>query len=531
MARGLRSLLPATLLAVAGLLAPAARAEQEFSDCQKAVEDALKSKDPQVRARAFEPLEGCTDPRAIDLVVRSVRDLVAAREKLRADQAAAEKAYEKAVTDLTELQRKFRELDDGSAKAMDAFNKRERKYSKDKDAALLKVRQLENEFSRNRALIDAGVQAVTTVLGHLEPAQLGPALDALEASWLRSKTPGDGVRWVDAIAGLDRPGVPERLLAAVGGASVEDGVKAAALGALAATKHPGVVAAALPNLALPADRFPLVAASIRSLARVHDRRGIEPLIAFLAREDVGRLREDARAALVSLTGQHHGPFKAPWAQWWDGAKADFKMPEQPQGSGTDAQDGPGVTFYGIHTFSNRILFVLDVSGSMDQAAKPGPQGGEPKPRIEIAKKELLGAIFNLDAGARFNLIFFNHEVVPWQPKMVEASEATKNLAKGWVEPRPPTGGTNLHDALEAGFAIATRTTGSPEIDTIFFLTDGRPTAGKIQDPKLILEQVREWNRTANLKIHVVGVGPPEDIDEPFLQELARIGEGQYVNRR
>jgi hypothetical protein len=65
------------------------------------------------------------------------------------------------------------------------------------------------------------------------------------------------------------------------------------------------------------------------------------------------------------------------------------------------------------------------------------------------------------------------------------------------------------------------------VDTILFMTDGRPTAGKIQKPDQILEQVRAWNRTAKLKIHCVGVG---EHDEAFLQALAEIGGGEYVKR-
>jgi uncharacterized protein with von Willebrand factor type A (vWA) domain len=132
----------------------------------------------------------------------------------------------------------------------------------------------------------------------------------------------------------------------------------------------------------------------------------------------------------------------------------------------------------------------------------------------------------LNDGDGFNVIFFNHQVIPWQSRKVEASQRTKKMLEGWVADQVPLGGTNIYDALEAGFKVALRTTGRSDLDTIFFLTDGKPTAGKIQDPEKILEVFREWNRTANLKIHCIGIG--EDHDQAFLEELARIGNGRYV---
>jgi Mg-chelatase subunit ChlD len=173
------------------------------------------------------------------------------------------------------------------------------------------------------------------------------------------------------------------------------------------------------------------------------------------------------------------------------------------------------------------LFILDISGSMDQAPKTVNGEGPKPPKIEVARKELLGFLLSFDEGARFNLIFFNHEVVPWQQKMVESTETNKRRVRKWIEDQEPLGGTNIHDALEAGFGIAMRVTGEPVVDTIFFLTDGRPTAGKIQDPERILEAVADWNRTARLTIHCVGVG---DHDAEFMQQLAKIGGGEYRRR-
>ncbi len=105
------------------------------------------------------------------------------------------------------------------------------------------------------------------------------------------------------------------------------------------------------------------------------REAIDPLIAMLGRDDLGRLREDAHRALRSLTGQPHGPYQQPWKDWWADAKAGFTMPPTPADAMTLSAPDKGVTFYGITTFSDRIVFVLDVSGSMlDPARAEGTTG-------------------------------------------------------------------------------------------------------------------------------------------------------------
>ena len=100
--------------------------------------------------------------------------------------------------------------------------------------------------------------------------------------------------------------------------------------------------------------------------------------------------------------------------------------------------------------------------------------------------------------------------------------------KEWVEKQKPLGGTNIYDSLELGFKIAHRTTGAPDLDTIFFLTDGKPTAGKIRDSQRILDVFRAWNETSHLTIHTIGIG--KDHDAEFLKELAKIGDGTYIAR-
>jgi hypothetical protein len=333
---------------------------------------------------------------------------------------------------------------------------------------------------------------------------------------------------VESIARVKKPPAGQRLRTYAIRPTEDGRVRAAALSARFARGDLGAFEDAVAALG---DDGPweVKAEAIEGLRRAHREPGIEPLIEFLGRPDSGRLRTDATAALRSLTGRSHGPYQEPWKSWWEGAKGAFVMPDRPAESAGAAAD-KGVTFYGITTFSDRILFVFDVSGSMEEPADPTGRRLEPT-KIALARKELNGAIDLLDDGKKFNLVLFSHAVVRYKPGMVVADKMTRDQAKRFASEWEPSGGTNVHDSLETGFRLAGTSadgkTYASLIDTIFFLTDGTPTAGKVQDPARILEAVREWNKYAHIVIHCVGLGAGA---ETFLKMLAEQNGGQFVKR-
>jgi hypothetical protein len=508
-------------------VAPAHAADPRWGEREANVRKALRSEDPKERARAFDPLRETDDPRAVELVIEGVRTIREDQEKIRKTQAVDELAYQKLVD---EQQRNVAQFaaSGKSERDLDRYNATDRKISKGIDAARAKARDVENQILRTKAQVDNAALALGAVLNRLPAGDLSAALTRLESAWFRSKQAGDPLLYVDVISAVQQPWVGDRLRMALPDATLPLGLRGAILVALASRKDPELVDLAAPWLQKPPEEFVGIAAAIEALRLRHDRGSIEPLIAFLKREDVKRLREDARNALMSLTGQEHGPYFDPWDAWWRDAKATFGMPPEPVYRRPGQQKG-GVTFYGIHTFSDRILFVLDVSKSMDKPAKPAVEG-QPVPgeRIDVARREIAGAIGSMNDGERFNVILFNHSVIPWQARMTEVSDATKKQAIRWAQSQPALGGTNLHDALEAAFQMAQRVTGRPDLDTVMFMTDGTATAGKLREASAILDAVREWNRTARLTIHCIGVG--EEFNPDFLAELAKIGNGEYVKR-
>jgi hypothetical protein len=169
----------------------------------------------------------------------------------------------------------------------------------------------------------------------------------------------------------------------------------------------------------------------------------------------------------------------------------------------------------------------------------------PKPDklpIDIARQEIKTAVRSMaaaDSGdergdSSFNVVLFATGMTVYAPgKMVRASKKEKDDAQAWLEKNVKAeGATNIHDALEQAFNIISATKESKNLkhgaDTIYFMTDGKPTVGKVTDPNAILREVRKWNETRKITVHAIGVGP--DTDASFLQRLAAENGGQYIAR-
>lgn len=486
----------------------------------------LRGKDPKGRERAFEILRGAEDPAVIDAITWGMKEVRKAERKITAQQHKIEAEYQGLFSKLEDAKMAF-ESSNRSGRDMERYNKAARKLGDQMDDAVKALKNLENDYTRSQGMRTQAILAAADVLERLEGAPFEDALARLTAQWLNAKELEDRLAWVDAVSEVDAPAVTRALHAVAKSAEMDTVLRVRAIDALAARQDGAMFGDALAMLKLPRDQQPLLLAAIRLLRHMHDKRGIEPLIEFLAREDLKRERTDAHLALVSLTGVDHGVYPGEWRKWWEDQGPTFQMPKDPKPTGNVRPPKKGTTFYGIQTLSDKVLFIVDLSGSMDKQQKGA--GSEGKTKWDVLKQQLTGAVFGLRPTDTFNVIFFNHALIPWQAKKVEATERNKRLLKDWVEDkrRQPLGGTNIYDALELGFKIAHRTTGPPDLDTVFFLTDGRPTAGKIRDRQRMLQIFEAWNKSAHLTIHAVGVGAEHDIE--FMKALARIGDGRYVS--
>lgn len=165
-------------------------------------------------------------------------------------------------------------------------------------------------------------------------------------------------------------------------------------------------------------------------------------------------------------------------------------------------------FYGVRVYARNVIFVLDISGSMN---------------ISEAKLQLKNAYHSLKGGENFNIVLYSDNGRRWKNAVVLASDKNKSDADNWMNRMGRGGGTNMYDGLRLAFETA-----RAEKDTIIFLTDGHPNQGLIRNPSGILQQVATWNKNKNITIHTIGIGSHQA--EVFLETLAAENNGIYHKR-
>jgi HEAT repeat protein len=274
------------------------------------------------------------------------------------------------------------------------------------------------------------------------------------------------------------------------------------------------------------------AAAMDFCRKVRNKGSIPHLIACLEKSK-GRLFADCQLALKAHTGFRLHTVQS-WRDWWAGEKDTFKLPpleavQEKERTGPVRVSTVTISYFNIPLVSNRVIFVLDVSGSMSspmggRAGRGGgtgtPRGGRAatqRTRLEEAKVQLKRVINALPEAARFNLIYFDTPVNTFLARMALARKGIKQRAIRSVQALQPRGGTNIHDALWEAFQ-------DPGVDTIYLLSDGAPSAGKITDPDGIAREVARWNQSRRIRIHTISLGSKSDL----MVRLARESGGQHV---
>jgi HEAT repeat protein len=308
-------------------------------------------------------------------------------------------------------------------------------------------------------------------------------------------------------------------------------VREAALEALGKLGHHD----ALPVLleALEHKAWPLRAAAVRALGQLAAKESVGPLIAALGREE-GRLQKDVADVLEDLTGQKFGVLVDAWRRWWEENKGRFGGEGGLELGGKGKRSG--VSYYGITTYSKRIVYVLDVSGSMAQPhVQPSGEAGNGEIlKVDAAKRELIRSLRTIPKDGAFTIIVYNDLIKVWKPKLVTASPGNKKAAETFVNGLGAAQSTNIYGALEAVFKLAgmgaTDRRYDLGADTVFLLTDGSPTQpdGQPDSTEKIIVACREWNRLKRVQIHCIGIGRQHN--GAFLGRLARENGGQYVAR-
>jgi len=246
----------------------------------------------------------------------------------------------------------------------------------------------------------------------------------------------------------------------------------------------------------------------QAVMRATCAEGVAAAIQLIELEQ-GEIAADLAGYLADTTGQKHGPDAKAWKAWWTNNADSFKFPANFARTvrGAAAAGQQASSYYGLTISAQRVLFVLDTSGSMEGA------------RLEAAKRELTQAISALPEQTTFSVVVFNSVLAVWQQQLVEAKPAMKESATRFVNGQPPRGGTGTLGALTAAFVF--------DVEALYLLTDGMPNDSKPID---ILARVAELNRGRRLSLYTigVGVGPAGGPFDQFLSLLANNNWGLYV---
>lgn len=246
---------------------------------------------------------------------------------------------------------------------------------------------------------------------------------------------------------------------------------------------------------------------------VRDVRSVPLLIARLDVED-GRLREDVLDVLMTLTSMRFNDSRY-WQEWWKQNGPGFEL--VPAGAVKKhrprSNEGSTVSYYGIPLVSDRVVFVVDVSGSM--SANIGTDGA--RTRLDEAKRQLHRVVEGVPKHFQINVIPFHTTVAAVFEEMRAALPAARTEALAQIDALRPIGGTNIHGGLQRAFA-------ETAVDTIYLLSDGSPSAGEITDPDALADEIARWNRSRRIRIHCIAIGT----DSAMLKRISAESGGEYA---
>ena len=182
-----------------------------------------------------------------------------------------------------------------------------------------------------------------------------------------------------------------------------------------------------------------------------------------------------------------------------------------------------------HRKTARVLLVVDVSGSMSDAA----DGGNGESKLELAKRAAISALAQFkdddDVGLRIfstgltrNATDFYLDTVPIAPMAEGQRTALRNAIGRLV----PVQGTPLYAVAAASYTTMGDNYDATKINAIVLLTDGKNEDGKTSDDRQQLDGLLSELRVgaeggANVRpIRVFPIAYGKDADKPTLRQIA-----------
>ncbi len=295
------------------------------------------------------------------------------------------------------------------------------------------------------------------------------------------------------------------------------------LGALAGRRPdqaPACVAALEEVAARRREPDAVVEAAVTALGRTRHRAAVPPLIARLEPAEGRRaVRLAAHRSLCQLAGREPRGVgtAAAWRTWWEG--------RQPAGEASGRVRRAG-TFRGAAAASTGVVFVVDLSGSMD--AKRALAEFELEQALRLCPSDVSFAVVVFGDGPK--LLWPDRRLVPATPAAKQ--EALERLARQPVWTGAQTG---LARGLEEALAHL-------EADAVYLLSDGqldpaegaaarhavrRANAARERPARLHAIHLRDAGGSVRLDPAAPAADDPPDVD--LMRRLAWENDGTYAH--
>jgi hypothetical protein len=212
---------------------------------------------------------------------------------------------------------------------------------------------------------------------------------------------------------------------------------------------------------------------------------IEALSTWKVRGDAGlqslRVRFELSRALKERSGRSLGTDPEAWRAWWaiiHGADGRGMMPQTPGGVPENTES----TFFGLRITSDRIVFVIDRSGSMNSLFGPGTgsRSETGHRRWDEAVAQLSGVLEGMGPKGRFDVVLFHDIAEAWKGALVPATSENVRAVKEWLRLQKPNGGTRLKAGVDSALHVGDEGVvelQKLEADTVVVLCDGETEEG------------------------------------------------------
>jgi len=275
------------------------------------------------------------------------------------------------------------------------------------------------------------------------------------------------------------------------------------------------------NKLLGDDSWSVRSTAVESATGFRRTESVKALVALIERE-TGRVRDDAVRALNTLTGEDFGPQFDSWSMWLEDLPSDYRLPSPEEAaarlkarnaSRNDSHSLVKGTYHGLKIPPGGVVFALDISESMNDSFN------DKQSFYDHYSNVLSATLGKLPPESDFSVVLFSSVENLLHTGLRPATSENIRAARDFLTNAQPGGGTNLHGALLASL-------GFEGAQTIFLLTDGTPTSGRITNPDAILLEVEMLNRNRRVRIHTIAAG---SAGADFLAELAIANGGEAVD--